>query len=288
MIQRHLLVLALVLGGFAEIASADSKADSQQHFVLASAAHKEGRFRDAVRELMTAYAFDPRPELLYAIGQVHVKLGECPQAITFYQRFLESKPKPEQALRAQKAIQICETNPPPAEPEQADPARPREELGPTKEEHLRKAAEAEAVVAIENRKTEEARLDAERERERERLYDLHPARKWAYTGVAIGVASLAVGGYFGMSSRGAQTAFTDAGCGERDQVLSPDQVAACRDDAERGERDALRGNVLMAVGAGVLVTSLLVFVLDPGNLERTQPAPRISLTAGSIHFTASF
>ena len=285
-LHRKLLAITVCLAVSTTSAFADSATEAKQHYELASAAHKAGKFRDALNELMLAYALEPKPELLYAIAQVHVKLGQCPQAITFYERFLASNPRPEHASRAQAAINMCKTNPPPAEAQQAaDPAKPREDLGPTREEHLRKAAEAEALAASERRKTEEARLAAERERENEKRYNRHPARIWALAGVGVGVGAAITGGVFGLSARSAQSAFNDAGCGERDAVLTPDQVSTCRSDAERGERNALLGNVLLGAGGAVLVTSVLVLVLDPGNVERPE-APRVGITPHSITFTA--
>jgi tetratricopeptide (TPR) repeat protein len=284
-LQGKLLAISISVAVSTTTAFADSTTEAKQHFELASAAHKAGKFRDALNELMLAYALDPKPELLYAIAQVHVKLGECPQAITFYERFLASNPKPEFAARANAAINICKTNPPPAEAQVADPAKPREELGPTREEHLRKAAEADALAATERRKAEEARLAAERERENEKLYNRHPARLWALVGVGVGAGAAITGGVFGLSARSAQSAFDDAGCGQRDAVLTPDQVATCRSDAERGERNALLGNILVGAGGAVLVTSVIILVLDPGNLERPE-APRVGITPHSITFTA--
>lgn len=217
---------------------------------------------------------------------MHVKLGECPQAISFYERFLGSKPKPEQAKRAQEAITICKTNAPPPEPAKPDPAKPREELGPTREENLRKAAEADALAASERRKTEEARLAAERERDQDKHYDKHPARTWAYVGTGVGAGLAVTGGVFGFLARNAQASFADAGCGDRGTVLSADQVQTCRDDAETGERNALLGNILIGAGGAVLATALILLVVDPGNVERPD-APRVSVTR-SITFTARF
>lgn len=283
--HRPLLASLICLGALATPVHADPAAESKQHFDLASAAHKEGRFRDALNELMLAYALDSRPELLYAIAQVHVKLGECAQAISFYERFLASNPKPEHAKRAQEAIAICKTSPPPPEATQADPAKPREDLGPTREEHLRKAAEADAVAAQERRKTEEVRIAAQRERDQEQRYNKHPARLWSFVGMGVGAAAIVGGGVFGLSARSAQTSFTDAGCGDRGAVLSADQVDSCRSDAETGERNALLGNVLLGAGGAVFATSLIILFVDPGNVERSD-APRVSVTPRSILFTA--
>src|SRR5690606_892382 len=82
--------------------------------------HEASRFREALDELKTAYALDPDPPLLYAMGQIHVNLGECEQAIAFYERYLASKPSAKSAALAHEAIETCKTNPPP--PIEAAPA----------------------------------------------------------------------------------------------------------------------------------------------------------------------
>src|SRR5262249_38422468 len=74
-------------------------------------------------------------ELLYAIGQIHVKLGECAKAITFYERFLATHPKQQQADAATEAITVCKQHPPepvtkppaewdPASSHPVEPAKP--------------------------------------------------------------------------------------------------------------------------------------------------------------------
>ena len=100
------LVLAtvLALGGSA---LADAKKDAKVHLDKAAAHHKAGRYDEARKELEIAYTLDPQPALLYAIGQVHVMQGQCPQAITFYQRFLDSNPGEAQAAKAREAIETC-------------------------------------------------------------------------------------------------------------------------------------------------------------------------------------
>ena len=90
----------VMLAALAGPSLADAKKDAKVHLDKAAAAHKAGRYDDARKELEIAYTLDPQPALLYAIGQVHVMQGQCPQAITFYERFLESKPGEAQAAKA--------------------------------------------------------------------------------------------------------------------------------------------------------------------------------------------
>jgi hypothetical protein len=130
--QRMLVATAVaVMIASPHHASADPKAAAQQHIDRASKLHVQGEFAQALDELKTAFSLDPRPELLYAMGQLHVGLGQCPQAITYYQRYLATKPAPSTANAATEAIDACKTNPPPAidrppveEPPPDEPAAP--------------------------------------------------------------------------------------------------------------------------------------------------------------------
>lgn len=108
--MRHLLVTAILIALPAH-ARAD---DAKSHIARAKALHAEGKPAAALLELKTAYALDPQPSLLYAMGQIHVQLGECDTAITYYERFLDAKPAADLADLARQAIEACQTSPPPA------------------------------------------------------------------------------------------------------------------------------------------------------------------------------
>jgi tetratricopeptide (TPR) repeat protein len=105
---------ALGVLGFVIILSApalaDSKSEAKERVARAMKLFEENKFAEARAELLNAFALDPRPELLYALGQVHVKLGECTQAITFYQRFLDTRPAADVAALAKEAIDACKNN----------------------------------------------------------------------------------------------------------------------------------------------------------------------------------
>jgi tetratricopeptide (TPR) repeat protein len=110
MLKRLLVVAALAASP--HIASADSKAEAKQHVEKAMKLHEEGKLAETLDELKTAYALDPQPDLLYAMGQIHVGLGQCTQAITYYERYLATKPDPGTANAAKEAIDACKKNPP--------------------------------------------------------------------------------------------------------------------------------------------------------------------------------
>lgn len=119
-IRSRVLSLAVV-AALATSASADATA-AQPHIDRATELHKESKFAEALDELKLAYALDPQPNLLYAIAQVHVKLGRCPEAIPFYEKFLSTKPDAGPASAARQAIDVCKTAPPPVEVTPATPA----------------------------------------------------------------------------------------------------------------------------------------------------------------------
>ncbi len=116
------LIVIAVLGAAAPV-RADEVA-AKPHIDRATALHKDGAYAEALRELELAYALDSQPNLLYAIAQLHVKLGRCPEAITFYERFLETQPAAGPAGAARQAIDVCRTAPPPPEVSPAPPLPP--------------------------------------------------------------------------------------------------------------------------------------------------------------------
>jgi tetratricopeptide (TPR) repeat protein len=110
-----LITLLVVLG----TAHAD-QVKARDHIDKAMEAHEAGNFDVALAELTRAYELDPQDELLFAIGQVHTKLGNCRRAIEFYDKFDATlTDKGEKAVVAQ-AIAACrkqlENEPPPEPP----------------------------------------------------------------------------------------------------------------------------------------------------------------------------
>jgi tetratricopeptide (TPR) repeat protein len=111
--MKHARTLLLFLLLAPAAAHADAKSEAKAHIDKATTFHGEGKYKEALDELTLAYALDPKPELLYAIGQVHVQLGNCTQAISFYERFLGTKPSAGPAAAAKEAIETCKSAPPP-------------------------------------------------------------------------------------------------------------------------------------------------------------------------------
>ncbi len=88
-------------------------------------AHAAGDFNKALVELEAAYALDPQPDLLYAIGQVESKLGNCPEATSYFERFRATQTDPAVPKVIEQAIAACKprvVEAPP--PRQAPPPPP--------------------------------------------------------------------------------------------------------------------------------------------------------------------
>jgi tetratricopeptide (TPR) repeat protein len=107
------------------------KREAKKHLDAATKAHEAEQFDVALTELQAAYELDPQPDTMYAIGQVQVKLNNCPEAIMAYEKFLESNPGPEPAALANEKITTCRAElaaqqppPPPPDPQPPPPPPP--------------------------------------------------------------------------------------------------------------------------------------------------------------------
>lgn len=128
------MIIVIVMTIAAPRAHADPKVEAQAHIDRATELFANNKPAEALDELKTAFALDPRPELLYAIGQAHSSMGQCPQAKTFFERFVATKPAPDLRQLAKDAIAACKDAPPPAtEPEPDPKPEPKPEPEPTPE-----------------------------------------------------------------------------------------------------------------------------------------------------------
>src|SRR5262252_8419884 len=131
--SQRLAWLLLVLALGPATARAGDKEEAKAHVTRATRAHKTGHYDEARRELEAAYALDPDPSVLYALGQVSAKLGQCSDATIYFMRFAATQDDPQVAKVVAQAIAACK----PAAPATAAPTSPEATA----------AAEATAPVA---------------------------------------------------------------------------------------------------------------------------------------------
>jgi len=222
--KQLVLVAAMVALPMAAFAGPKEKEEAQKHIAKATEAHQASNFDVALKELEAAFALDPQPDLLYAIGQVHVKLNNCPVAISYYERFIETKPGPEPTGAANEAIKSCrdqlaaaqpapvEPTPTPAvEPTPPPPPPPAEKrsfdaIGTT----LVGLGVVSTIVGVVMYSSAISTLDdaekAPTYQEHESLVDdAHGQRTLAVIFTAAGVAAIGVGAWHYLSFRKSET-----------------------------------------------------------------------------------
>lgn len=248
-------------------------AEGNQHYNL-------GEFQQALDKYKLAYRVKPLPAFQFNIAQCHRKLNQHGEAIAMYQAFLVDVPNAQNKAMVESLI--AEEKKALEDEKASSDARERERLATErkKAEEARKIKEAEAGAQAEAAKAEQARIAAERARDKE--YNRHPARKFMLVTGALGLAAGGVGAYFLTQARSAQDSFDEAGCGDPTMLLGDAALATCLDDRDRGKKNAFLGNVIAGSGAAVLLVSVIVLIIDPGNVERPE-TPRVSVTSNSLN-----
>jgi tetratricopeptide (TPR) repeat protein len=103
------------------VAGPKQQKEAKAHTEKATQLHSEGKYAEALVELQAAYKLDPKADLLYAIGQVYSKLGNCPEATTYFKKFLAKNKKDKRVAGVvDEAIAACK----PVEPEPPKPPEP--------------------------------------------------------------------------------------------------------------------------------------------------------------------
>lgn len=105
--QAVLCLAVLALAAPAPALAAPASADELTpdfHLARARDAHVRGDFAAARAELLAAYQLEARPELLFALGQAELNLGNYDAAIDYYEKFIATNPGDDQVALAQQAI----------------------------------------------------------------------------------------------------------------------------------------------------------------------------------------
>ncbi len=236
-----------------------------------------GEFAKALELYKRAYRVKALPAFLFNIAQCHRKLEQHREAVAMYQSYLVGVPDAPnktivESLIAESRGKLVEEARLAEQGDKAKHEADKLESERKRAEAERQAKEADARGAAERTKVEQARIAAARERDLDVQYNQHPARKWTLIAGGVGIGAMAVGGVFGLSARGAQSDFDGAGCGDNTRFLDEPTLAQCARDLDRGERNARLANILIGTGGAVLLGSVIVFAIDPGNLERPSQA----------------
>jgi tetratricopeptide (TPR) repeat protein len=93
------------------------KPQARRHLERGMGSYNQKDFEKAIVELKKGQKIDPRPEFLYALGQVYRAKGNCAEALKYYEAFLETAPRPQQAEAARLNIERCKELLAPPKPE---------------------------------------------------------------------------------------------------------------------------------------------------------------------------
>ncbi len=236
-----------------------------------------GEFDKALDSYKRAYRAKALPAFLFNIAQCHRKLEQHKEAVAMYQSYLVGVPDAPNKAMVESLISESKGKIAEAERLATDVGKAKQEaekleIERKRAEADRKAKEAAAVAAAEKAKIEQARIAADRDRELDRTYNKHPARKWTIVTGSLGAAAAIAGGAFAIGARSAQSDFDDAGCGDSSKFLDDAALAGCADAKDRGKRNALLANIMIGGGGALLLGSVVVFAIDPGNIERPNQA----------------
>ncbi|MGE5184049.1 MAG: tetratricopeptide repeat protein [Acidobacteriota bacterium] len=122
------LTLALVLALGSPAFAGPRQVEAKKHVEKATKLHADGKFDEALVELKAAYKLDPKPDLLFAMGQVYSKLGDCKQADSHFKQYGAKHKRDKQVQHiVEEAIHACKPveaapPPPPPPPEPPPPA----------------------------------------------------------------------------------------------------------------------------------------------------------------------
>jgi tetratricopeptide (TPR) repeat protein len=184
------------------VAHADDPCTTDCRVSRARALLEKGDAKAARSELKTAYKLDPRPDLLFALGQVELNLGNFQVAIEYYEKFIATDPSAEQVSLAEQAIGAARMRlAQPQEPPPPPPPAPIKDVPVVRHRHwdlentgivalggLAVLGGAGLIVYAQRQSTDQSGSLSE--------YDdrLHDARITRWTGIGVASAgALAVG-----------------------------------------------------------------------------------------------
>lgn len=239
------VVVALAMAAPAR-AQAQAEPDAKELFVQAERHFDLGEYEEAIAGYREAYRIDPRPGLLYNLGQAYRLLGDCVTAARMYRNFLRLAPESKYRAVAEEnlaSLEACEQeriaagvkpatsegSEPEAVVEDAPPPPPVEEPAPEPEvqpQPLPKGPARDVAGA-------------------------HPWRPFGIGTAVAGAALAGVGAYLSVRAAQASREVSDA---YREGAAWSDIEAI---DA-RGRDQEVAGGVLLGVGSALAIAGVVV------------------------------
>jgi iron complex outermembrane receptor protein len=97
-LRRRWWLLVLVTG-WTTAALADSRVEARRHFKTGMFLISEGKYDEAISELLEAYAIKPHPNVLFNVARAHEAAGRPAEALSYYRRYLDVNPPDAERVR---------------------------------------------------------------------------------------------------------------------------------------------------------------------------------------------
>lgn len=81
-------------------ALADPRVEARRHFKTGMFLINEGKYDEAIAELLEAYAIKPHPNVLFNVARAHEAAGRPAEALDFYRRYLDANPPDADKVKA--------------------------------------------------------------------------------------------------------------------------------------------------------------------------------------------
>jgi hypothetical protein len=102
-----LLTGVAAIGGSARAQSGAAPGEAKRHFERGLRLYDGHSYEEAIVELRASYQIDPRPEILYALGQAQRMNHQCREAIVSYEAYLRTGPGVRQEAATRDQIELC-------------------------------------------------------------------------------------------------------------------------------------------------------------------------------------
>ncbi len=103
---------------------ADPRVEARRHFKTGMFLINEGKYDEAIVELLEAYAVKPHPNVLFNVARAHEAAGRPVEAIGYYRRYLDASPPDAEKVRDTLAKLEAQV------PKKPDPVEPPREVKP--------------------------------------------------------------------------------------------------------------------------------------------------------------
>jgi tetratricopeptide (TPR) repeat protein len=141
MLARVLFAIMLCAGAARAAEPLTDDEAGKRHYLSAQAYFDQAAYADALREYQESYRLSRYPAILYQIGQCQERLGQVPEAIATFEKYLEADPQSKRRASVETAVanlkERLKKGEPPRPPTPATPSTPAPQTTPAPSEPAR-------------------------------------------------------------------------------------------------------------------------------------------------------